>query len=72
MRKIGKTAIPVRTRIPLAAWAVAALVTLFSLMSSALHLSPVAHDGATGIDQATEMGEHPGKRFNTKVMAALR
>jgi hypothetical protein len=29
--------IPVRTRVPLAAWAVAAVVTLVSLMSSLLH-----------------------------------
>jgi hypothetical protein len=27
----------VRTRVPLAAWAVAAVITLFSLMSSLLH-----------------------------------
>ncbi|MGA7456836.1 MAG: hypothetical protein WBW51_05870 [Methyloceanibacter sp.] len=29
--------IPVRTRLPLAAWAIAAIVTLASLMSSLLH-----------------------------------
>jgi hypothetical protein len=32
--------IPVRSRIPLAGWAVAAMVTLLSLMSSFLHSIP--------------------------------
>ena len=32
--------IPVRTRLPLKAWALAALVALFSLATSALHLQP--------------------------------
>ena len=36
MLKIPDT-LPVRTRLPLAAWAVAAAVTLASLMSSLLH-----------------------------------
>jgi hypothetical protein len=31
--------IPVRTRVPLKAWALAALVALFSLTMSALHLN---------------------------------
>jgi len=39
MLKTPRT-IPVRTRLPLAAWAVAAAVTLASLMSSLLHASP--------------------------------
>lgn len=35
---------PVRTRLPLAAWAVAAVVTLFSLVSSLLHAhQPLGH-----------------------------
>jgi hypothetical protein len=37
MLRIPET-LPVRTRIPLAIWAVAAVVTLFSLTSSLLHL----------------------------------
>ena len=37
-------ALPVRTRIPLAVWAVAGVITLFSLVSSLLH---AAHFGAT-------------------------
>ena len=35
--------LPVRTRLPLEAWAVAAVVTLFSLMSSLLH-APASSD----------------------------
>jgi len=72
MRKIGETAIPVRTRVPLAAWAVAGLVTLFSLMSSALHLSPVALNEATGIEHATKSPDRPENGLDNKVMAALR
>ncbi len=45
MLKIPET-LPVRTRVPLAAWAVAAVVTLFSLMSSLLH-SPLLSGYAT-------------------------
>jgi hypothetical protein len=37
--------LPVRTRVPLAAWAVAAVVTLFSLMCSLIH-SPLLSDHA--------------------------
>jgi hypothetical protein len=37
--------LPVRTRLPLAAWAVAAVVTLFSLMSSLVH-APASPDHA--------------------------
>ena len=36
MLKIPPT-LPVKTRVPLAAWAVAAVVTLFALMSSLMH-----------------------------------
>jgi hypothetical protein len=36
--------LPVRTRLPLAAWAVAAVVALFSLVSSLLHApAPFSH-----------------------------
>src|SRR3989304_5991077 len=41
MLRIPET-LPVRTRLPLAAWAVAAVVTLFSLMSALLHASAPA------------------------------
>ena len=36
MLTIPKT-LPVKTRLPLAAWAVAGLVTLFSLLSTLMH-----------------------------------
>jgi hypothetical protein len=43
MLKLPPT-LPVRTRVPLAAWAVAALVTLFSLASSLLQaMDPFGH-----------------------------
>jgi hypothetical protein len=62
--------IHVRTRLPLSAWAVAALLTIFSLMSSALHLSPEAGSGRTRIEQATGTGKQPGNWPNNSVMAA--
>jgi hypothetical protein len=43
MLKIAQ--VPVKTRLPLTAWVLAALVTLFSIMSSALH-TPGASDRA--------------------------
>jgi hypothetical protein len=42
MLRIPET-LPVRTRIPLVVWAVAAVVTLFSLTSSLLHLPASNH-----------------------------
>ena len=63
MTKIAHS-LPVRTRLPLAAWAVAALVTLFSLASSLLHLSPVIH-GVQSIEQAIH-----GKETRTSMLAA--
>jgi hypothetical protein len=40
------TKIPVKTRIPIEAWTVALLVTLFSLISSAIH-DPAKTDAST-------------------------
>ena len=54
MLKIPKT-LPVRTRLPLAAWAVAGLVTLFSLMSALMHHS---HHSITSVDQAKASNGH--------------
>jgi hypothetical protein len=45
MLKIPET-LPVRTRVPVAAWAVAGVVALFSLVSSLMH-SPLLSDHAT-------------------------
>ncbi|MCJ7526670.1 MAG: hypothetical protein MUO37_00940 [Methyloceanibacter sp.] len=54
MHKITDT-LPVRTRLPLAAWAVAAAVTLASLMSSLLH-APLPFDHAM---PSAEQGVQP-------------
>jgi hypothetical protein len=59
------SSLPVRTRLPLAAWAVAGLVTLFSIASSLLHLAPVSFNG--GLEQATH-----GKETKTSMLAALK
>jgi hypothetical protein len=42
------TKIPVKTRIPIEAWTVALLVTLFSMVSSAIH-DPAKTDASTVI-----------------------
>jgi hypothetical protein len=54
MLKIPKT-LPVKTRLPLAAWAVAGLVTLFSLMSSLMH---AAHHATPSVEQAKANNGH--------------
>lgn len=43
--------IPVRSRVPLAAWTIAAIVTLASLMSSLLHAYNPPHQGIPGAEQ---------------------
>ena len=45
--------LPVRTRLPLEAWALAGLVALFSLVSSLLHMS-VADHARPSLEQATD------------------
>jgi hypothetical protein len=51
MLKIPKT-LPVRTRLPLAAWAVAGLVALFSLMSTLVH---APHNAVPSAQQAAQV-----------------
>ena len=51
--------LPVRTRIPLAGWAVAAVVTLYSLMSSLVFATPPS-------DHAMPRAEQP---IQPKIMA---
>jgi len=58
MRKISGT-LPVKTRLPVAAWAVAGVVTLFSLISTLLHV-PVPSQHA--LPQA-EQGAQPQAQF---------
>ena len=45
--------LPIRTRLPLEAWALAGLVALFSLVSSLLHMSVAGH-ARPSIEQATD------------------
>ena len=54
--KILKT-LPIRTRLPLAAWTVAALVTLFSLMSSLVHAPLVSGHAVPSAEQANSQGQ---------------
>jgi hypothetical protein len=59
MLKIPES-LPVRTRLPLAAWAVAGLVTLFSIVSSLMHIPHHAVPSAEqGIEQSK--GAHQAK-----------
>jgi hypothetical protein len=50
MLNIPRT-IPVRSRVPLAAWAIAAVVTLASLMSSLLQAHDLSHHGVPSAEQ---------------------
>jgi hypothetical protein len=56
MLKILKT-LPIRTRLPLAAWAVAALVTLFSLMASLVHAPATSDRAMPSTEQADSQGQ---------------
>lgn len=46
--------LPVRTRVPLAGWAVAAVVTLYALMLSLLAATPPSDHTMPRIEQATQ------------------
>ncbi len=54
---------PVRTRVPLAAWAVAAIVTLFSLMSALLHAHAPSDHALPSAEQGVQpkVGSHQAK-----------
>jgi hypothetical protein len=41
----------VRTRVPLAGWAIAAVITIFSLMSSVLHSTPFSNHAMPTAEQ---------------------
>ena len=61
MLKIPKT-LPVRTRVPLAGWAVAGFVTLFALASSLLHaVAPGDHAMARAEQGRAECPLPPGQ-----------
>jgi len=60
MLKIPET-LPVRTRVPLAVWAVAAVVTLFSLMSSLMHLPASSNHALPSAEQEVPPIVHQAK-----------
>lgn len=45
--------VPVKTRLPLTAWVLARLVTLFSIVSSLVHVAPASHQTQMLSEQAT-------------------
>jgi hypothetical protein len=61
--------IPVKTRLPLSAWAVAAVLTLFSVASSMLHLSPVDHQANAHVETVTQPVSQAGV-LSKQVLAA--
>jgi hypothetical protein len=50
--------LPVKTRLPVEAWAVAGLVTLFSLVCSLIHM-PLTHQSKPSVEQAIELPKPP-------------
>ena len=50
--------LPVRTRLPVEAWALAGLVTLFSLVCSLVQ-TPTANYGKPNVEQAIELAKPP-------------
>jgi hypothetical protein len=48
--------LPVRTRLPLEAWALAGLVTLFSLVCSLIHV-PLTDQTKPSVEQAIELAK---------------
>jgi hypothetical protein len=47
------TGVPVKTRLPLMAWMLAGLITLFSTVSSLLHFVPASNQTQMLLGQAT-------------------
>ena len=50
--------LPVKTRLPLEAWALAGLVTLFSLVCSLTHI-PLTHQSRPSVEQAIDLAKPP-------------
>ena len=48
--------VPVKTRLPLTAWVLAGLVTLFSMVSSLVHVTPASNQ-AISVSQHVAMEE---------------
>ena len=68
MMKIPNS-IPVKTRLPLSAWAVAALVSFFCVVSSLLHLSPADHQADARVEQVNVHGDQ-AKILSKQMVAA--
>ena len=45
--------VPVKTRLPLTAWVLAGLVTLFSMVSSLVHVTPASNQAVSLSEQVT-------------------
>jgi hypothetical protein len=45
--------VPVKTRLPLTAWVLAGLVTLFSMVSSLVHIAPASNQTQSSSKQET-------------------
>jgi hypothetical protein len=61
--------IPVKTRLPLSAWAVAAVLSLVSVASSLLHLSPVDRSLNTRAEQMNLPSDHTRDVFKNMMAA---
>ena len=61
--------IPVKTRLPLSAWAVAAVLTFFSVVSSILHLSPLDRQANARVEATTQSVSQDGV-LSKRMMAA--
>jgi hypothetical protein len=61
--------IPVKTRLPLSAWAVAALLSIVSVASSLLQLSPVDHTVNARAEQMNLPSDHTKDAFKNMMAA---
>ncbi len=61
--------IPVKTRLPLSAWAVAAMLALVSVASSLLHLSPVDHSLNARAEQTNPSADQTHDVFKNMMAA---
>ena len=59
--------LPVKTRLPLEAWALAGLVTLFSLVCSLTHI-PLTHQSKPSVEQANAAYNCPAYQAALKVL----
>ena len=60
MPRIVET-LPVKTRLPLEAWALAGLVTLFSIVTTVAHMSQATTGASPTIEHAIEQESAPNR-----------